>query len=160
MIRADQIQFSRGGRRLLDAVSLAVEPQKMTVIIGPNGAGKSTLLKLLSGEIRPDSGMVSVDGRDIGSLSARELAARRAVLPQSLMLSFPFTALEVVRMGAIAYGSLDPSRDARMALARVGLVKSERGSHCAYHPLHFIRARRMPIESAQRGRFALAHEPV
>lgn len=31
--------------------------------------------------------------------------------------------------------------------------KSERGSHCTYHPLHFIRARRMPIESAQRGRF-------
>ena len=131
MIRADQIQFSRGGRRLLDAVSLAVEPQKMTVIIGPNGAGKSTLLKLLSGEIRPDSGRVSVDGRDIGSLSARELAERRAVLPQSLMLSFPFTALEVVRMGAIAYGSLDPSRDARMALARVGLAGFEARSYQA-----------------------------
>lgn len=131
MIRASNLMTVRGGRRLVDDVSIALEPGTMTVVIGPNGAGKSTLLKLLSGEIRPDGGTIKVDGLDIGDLTARELAERRAVLPQSLMLSFPFTALEVVRMGAIAHGSLNPSRDARTALGRVGLAGFEARSYQA-----------------------------
>lgn len=125
MIRAHDLFFGRGGRRLIDAVSLDLKPASMTVVIGPNGAGKSTLLKLLSGELRPDGGQVTLEGADIRGFSARVLAERRAVLPQSLALSFPFTALEIVRMGAVAHGSLSPERDARAALARVGLAGFE-----------------------------------
>lgn len=121
MIEASALSFIRAGRRLVDSVDLELTPGQMTVVIGPNGAGKSTLLKLMTGELSPDEGSVSVDGRAATAFSARELAERRAVLPQSLALSFPFTALEIVRMGAIAYGSLTPDRDARAALVRVGL---------------------------------------
>ncbi|MCX8999589.1 heme ABC transporter ATP-binding protein [Rhizobiaceae bacterium BDR2-2] len=131
MISACGLAFIRGGRRLVDDVSLDLTPGAMTVVIGPNGAGKSTLLKLMTGELAPDQGSVTVDGRDVAALSARELAERRAVLPQSLALSFPFTALEIVRMGAIAYGSLTPERDARAALARVGLGGFEGRSYQA-----------------------------
>ncbi len=131
MIGASDLTFIRSGRRLVDAVSLDLPPASMTVIIGPNGAGKSTLLKLMTGELQPDGGHVTIDGQAVSSFSARELAARRAVLPQSLALSFPFTALEIVRMGAIAYGSLHPERDARAALSRVGLSGFEGRSYQA-----------------------------
>lgn len=131
MIRAQGITIRRGGRSLLEGVDLALEAGKMTVIIGPNGAGKSTLLKVLSGELRPDEGEVFYQDRRLGALSPLELARERAVLPQSTALSFPFTALEVVRMGAVAHGSRDPNLAARQALVRVGLAGFEGRSYSA-----------------------------
>jgi iron complex transport system ATP-binding protein len=122
MIKAHEVSVIRGRRHLLDRVNLTLQPGCFTVVIGPNGAGKSTLLKVLSGEVAPDHGGVSYQDRPIRQLSSLELAAERAVLPQSTALSFPFTALEVVRMGAIAHGSLNPGAAARHALARVGLA--------------------------------------
>ena len=118
MFVADNVSVIRAGRPLVANVSLSLSPGVFTVVIGPNGAGKSTLLKVMTGEIAADRGIVTCHGRPLGELSAVELAADRAVLPQSTTLSFPFTALEVVRMGAIAHGSLDPTRAARAALAR------------------------------------------
>jgi len=125
MIIADHLVLTRQGRPILDKVSLRLVPGRFTVVIGPNGAGKSTLLKLISGDIKPDSGHILYGDEDISRLKPRQLAERRAVLPQSTSLSFPFTALEVVRMGAIAAGSLKPCEDARTALARVGLAALE-----------------------------------
>ena len=131
MIRAHDVTIRRGGRNLVDKVSLQLEAGKFTVVIGPNGAGKSTLLKALSGELRPDGGEVFYTDRRIASLSPLDLARERAVLPQSTALSFPFTALEVVRMGAVAYGSRDPNLSARHALVRVGLAGFEGRSYNA-----------------------------
>ncbi|TWF54948.1 heme ABC transporter ATP-binding protein [Neorhizobium alkalisoli] len=121
MIIADDITVSRGGRKLLDRVGITLEPGKFTVVIGPNGAGKSTLMKVLSGEMKPDQGHVSYYGSSVGLWSTAELAKRRAVLPQAVQLAFPFTALEIARMGAVAKGALNPSDEARKALSRVGL---------------------------------------
>jgi iron complex transport system ATP-binding protein len=120
MIHAHDVTIRRGGRNLVDKVSLQLEAGKFTVVIGPNGAGKSTLLKALSGELRPDGGEVFYTDRKIASLSPLDLASERAVLPQSTALSFPFTALEVVRMGAVGHRSRDPNLSARQALVRVG----------------------------------------
>ncbi|MDH4412449.1 MAG: heme ABC transporter ATP-binding protein [Rhizobium sp.] len=131
MIRAQDITIRRGGRILVDKVSLHLDAGKVTVIIGPNGAGKSTLLKTLCGELRPDAGEVFYHDRRIASLDPISLARERAVLPQSTTLSFPFTALEVVRMGAVAHGSRDPNLAGRQALVRVGLGGFEGRSYNA-----------------------------
>lgn len=131
MIRAHDVTIRRGGRNLVDKVSLNLEAGKFTVVIGPNGAGKSTLLKALSGELRPDGGEVFYTDRRVSTLSPLDLAHERAVLPQSTALSFPFTALEVVRMGAVAHGSRDPNQSARQALVRVGLAGFEGRSYNA-----------------------------
>ena len=61
----------------LDKVDLTVAPGDFISIIGPSGSGKSTLLHLLSGLDRPTSGRLTYDGRDIYSLSDRELSAFR-----------------------------------------------------------------------------------
>lgn len=121
MIRADNITVSRSGRKLLDNVGVTLEAGLFTVIVGPNGAGKSTLMKVLSGELLPDAGEVSYYGVSAGLCQPAELARRRAVLPQATQLAFPFTALEIARMGAVAQGALNPTEEGRKALARVGL---------------------------------------
>ena len=58
LIKAQAISLSYGQERILDAVSLTVEPGKILTVIGPNGSGKTTLLKTLVGLIRPDCGTV------------------------------------------------------------------------------------------------------
>jgi iron complex transport system ATP-binding protein len=121
MISAENITVTRSDRKLLDDVGIDLVPGRFTVVIGPNGAGKSTLMKVLSGEMKPDSGLVSYYGTSVELCQASELAKRRAVLPQATQLAFPFTALEIVRMGAVAQGALNPGEQARLALSRVGL---------------------------------------
>ena len=64
--------------RALDGVNLSLEEGKFVVILGPSGAGKSTLLNLLGGLDSPTSGKITVNGRDISTLSDNELADYRA----------------------------------------------------------------------------------
>lgn len=121
MISAENVTVIRSGRKLLDEVGIHLEPGKFTVVIGPNGAGKSTLMKVLSGEMQPDAGHVSYYGTSVDLCRPADLAKRRAVLPQATQLAFPFTALEIARMGAVAHGALNPTEEGRKALSRVGL---------------------------------------
>ncbi len=103
LLEARALRFARRDRSILDGVSLAVEAGELLVVIGPNGAGKSTLLHLLSGALAPADGEVAFDGQPLGTWPRAALARRRAVLPQSSELSFPFRAVEVVLMGRSAH---------------------------------------------------------
>ncbi|WP_027488553.1 heme ABC transporter ATP-binding protein [Allorhizobium undicola] len=121
MIEARNLMLRRGGRQLVNTIDLVLTPASFTIVIGPNGAGKSTLLKLLCGDLKPDQGSVLYDECEISRLSPQVLARKRAVLPQQSSLAFPFTALEVVRMGAAAHGAINQEEAAHAALRRVGL---------------------------------------
>ena len=68
-------------------------------VLGPNGAGKSTLLKALAGLIKPDEGEVMLDAKSLSALSHRELAARRAYLPQNPHLEWPLPVERLVALG-------------------------------------------------------------
>ena len=100
-----QITVSLGGARILDDVSLTVASGTVTAIIGPNGAGKSTLLAAAAGYLRPEAGTVHLGGVNLGRLSTRDAARRRAVMPQNADVAFPFTVQEVVAMGRTARGT-------------------------------------------------------
>ncbi|MGI5350492.1 heme ABC transporter ATP-binding protein [Streptomyces sp. CA-250714] len=88
-----------GGRRVLDGIDLPLAAGEVLALVGPNGAGKSTLLAALAGDLPPEAGTVRLCGRPVGDWTPRELAVRRAVLPQAATLAFPFTVAEVVHMG-------------------------------------------------------------
>lgn len=100
MISARNVTFHAGAATLLHDIDLSVAGGETLALVGPNGAGKSTLLKILSGELQPGRGAVLVKGKEAGHYHPRELASHRAVLAQSITLTFPFTVEEVVRMGA------------------------------------------------------------
>ncbi|MFH8343526.1 heme ABC transporter ATP-binding protein [Streptomyces sp. NPDC018045] len=97
--RARGLGVKLGARTVLDGVDLDVTAGRVVALVGPNGAGKSTLLAALAADLPATTGEVRIDGRPATGWTAPELALRRAVLPQSAALSFPFTVEEVVRMG-------------------------------------------------------------
>lgn len=99
MLSAGNITVAIGRATLLRQVSVRFRPGALGVIVGPNGAGKSTLLAVLSGERRPTAGGVHLDGEPLARWTPRQLAQRRAVLPQSSSLQFHFTVREVVALG-------------------------------------------------------------
>ncbi|WP_298516251.1 heme ABC transporter ATP-binding protein [uncultured Nocardioides sp.] len=98
-LSARGVSMRLGGAQVLTAVDLAIEGGEVVALVGPNGAGKSTLLGALSGDLEPDAGEVTLDGRPLGARTARELARARAVLLQRQGLAFGFRVEEVVRMG-------------------------------------------------------------
>ena len=73
---------ARLARGSCDAVDIAAHAGEVLALVGPNGAGKSTLLGALSGDLPVVGGSVHIDGQPLAAWSGRELAMRRAVLPQ------------------------------------------------------------------------------
>lgn len=125
MLEARNVSVRRGSKALIAQASLAIVPGRLTAIIGPNGAGKSTLLRTIAGELKPSEGNVFLDGTDIARIPVARLAARRSVVSQASTLTFPFTVLEVVMMGATVPGfalrDADAAAAAQDALTSVGL---------------------------------------
>ncbi|KQW45204.1 hemin ABC transporter ATP-binding protein [Nocardioides sp. Root1257] len=87
------------GHPILADVDLDVRGGELVALVGPNGAGKTTLLGVLSGDVDPTSGRVTLDDKPLASYAARELARQRAMQLQKQGLAFGFRVHEVVRMG-------------------------------------------------------------
>ncbi|MEU7468168.1 heme ABC transporter ATP-binding protein [Streptomyces sp. NPDC044984] len=112
LAEAEGLSVRLGARVVLAGVDLTVRAGEVLALVGPNGAGKSTLLSALAADLPPTTGTVRIHGRPASGWSAPELALRRAVLPQSASLSFPFTVEEVVRMGRAPWAAVArPGKD-------------------------------------------------
>ena len=98
-IETGNLHFSYGEKELLRGIDLELGPGRFTVLLGPNGSGKSTLLKLLTGELKPDSGEVKLDGRPISQYRVRERARHVGVVMQSAPPALDFTVREYVLIG-------------------------------------------------------------
>jgi len=82
--RGDNLVISYPGtdEPVVDGESLRAAPGEVTALVGPNGSGKSTLLKGLADQLSLDAGSVLVDGRELASLSSKELARNLGLLSQ------------------------------------------------------------------------------
>jgi branched-chain amino acid transport system ATP-binding protein len=101
-VRSVTVRF--GGITALDDVSLTAAPRRVTGIIGPNGAGKTTLLNVLCGLVRPESGEIRFDGRELTRLRPHKLAALGiARTLQGVGLFDGLSAIENVMVGATAH---------------------------------------------------------
>lgn len=99
VLAAENITVTRGGKTILRDVSLQAHAGEFIAVVGPNGAGKSTLLKVMAGLLKPDAGRVMLDADMLASLSTRQLAARRAYLPQNPLLEWPISVERLVALG-------------------------------------------------------------
>jgi branched-chain amino acid transport system ATP-binding protein len=78
-----------GGLRVTTGVDLKVEPGERRLLIGPNGAGKTTLFNLITGELAPDSGAMTLFGRDITYLPSRGRAHLGLARTYQIITLFP-----------------------------------------------------------------------
>ena len=117
LLKADGIHAGYGKLEILHGVSLEVRPQELVSVIGPNGAGKSTGFKTIVGLLRPTSGRVLFDGKEVTGLPPYEvLRLGLAYVPQGRIVFPQMTVLENLEMGA--YIESDPAR-VKEALERV-----------------------------------------
>jgi branched-chain amino acid transport system ATP-binding protein len=89
-----------------DDVSLTIMPGEMHALIGPNGAGKTTLIGQLTGELRPNAGRISFEGRDITHLSVDERA--RLGLARSFQITSVFSSFTAEGNVALAVQAREP----------------------------------------------------
>ena len=71
-IEFQNVAFAYGARPILQNVSFAVEQGRFAAIMGGSGSGKTTLMRLITGQLRPSTGKVLLNGRDLGAFSAHE----------------------------------------------------------------------------------------
>jgi branched-chain amino acid transport system ATP-binding protein len=162
---------SFGGLRVTTAVNLAIESGERRLIIGPNGAGKTTLFSLITGELRPGSGTITLNGQDITDVPPRRRAHLGLARTYQIITLFPGETL--LRNVTLSLLGLSPLRwnpvvrlarqrrfvdQAQAALDQVGL------GHLANRPVAetaYGERRRVEIAMAlaQRPKVLLLDEP-
>jgi ATP-binding cassette subfamily C protein len=86
-IQAEQVTIGRTPEsRLLTSVSVTLEPGEVVTIVGPSGAGKSTLMRVVAGALKPDAGVVRIDGARFVDWDPDRLGGFIGYLPQSVSL--------------------------------------------------------------------------
>ncbi|MBI3973477.1 MAG: heme ABC transporter ATP-binding protein [Chloroflexi bacterium] len=124
-LEARSVSYLVGRRALVDNVSLALGHGEVLAVVGPNGAGKSTLLRLLAGDLEPSSGEILLDGRPLQAYRPPALARCRAVMPQSTVITFAFSALQVVLMGRHPHLGPGGEGPADLDAVRAAMVHTE-----------------------------------
>ena len=74
MLELKNVSYFRDNKQILDNLSLKIDNSKLVAITGPNGSGKSTLAKIIMGILKPDSGSIFFDGKDITNIGITDRA--------------------------------------------------------------------------------------
>lgn len=123
----ENASFSYGEKDIFAGLNLEVPEGDMLCILGANGCGKTTLLRCINGALKLKSGHIRLDGTDIYSMKVTEIARKVGFVYQEHSAPFPYSVLEVVRMGRAPHLRLfsSPSKKdtviAEEALLAVGM---------------------------------------
>lgn len=102
-LAADNLALTRGGRCVVEGLTAALGPGRITAITGPNGAGKSSLLLGLAGLLAPSSGAVTIEGRALAAMAARERAKAIGYLPQTPDIAWDVAVENLVALGRLPW---------------------------------------------------------
>jgi branched-chain amino acid transport system ATP-binding protein len=101
MLEIKNLQVSYGAINALHGISLSVPDGKIVTLIGANGAGKTTTLKTISGLLKPKSGEIFYDGKNIASLPPHQIVKLGiSHVPEGRMIFANLTVLENLQLGA------------------------------------------------------------
>lgn len=121
-LSVEGIEFSYRSRKTLNEIEFEVSENDVVSILGPNGVGKTTLLKCLDNILKPDSGIISIDEKDITPLSRNDIAKEIGYVPQRGEPS-RMTVFESVLLGRKPHIKFDASeKDIRIASRTMDLV--------------------------------------
>lgn len=156
--------YKGGGKPALQGISFHLPKGEMAYITGHSGAGKTTLLKLIMGIERANGGQIIFNGHDITRLAEHELPFLRrqiGMVHQNYSLLTDRSILDNVALPLIIMGlnRVTVEREARMALARVGLEDKAN-----FRPLHLSGGEQQRVDIARaivhRPQLLLADEPT
>ena len=140
------LDYSIDGTEILQDVSLEVPEGTFVGLIGPNGCGKSTLLKNIYKTYRPQKDTVYIDGKDVVSLSAKEMARQAAVVAQENQTEFDLEVLDMVMYGRYAHRRfLEKETEEDLAICR---RFRRSGTERIRKPLFFQHVRRRKTKGA------------
>lgn len=164
-VTARELSYTIEAQKLLDGVSFGVDKGEMVGLIGPNGAGKSTLLRAVSGIIRSQDGAVTLEGRDLESMTAKDVAKGLALVPQIAPYTHGFTSIELVLMGRYPHlgrFQVEGKSDDRIALEAMSMTETERFAERTLDTLSGGERQRVFVARAlaQQPRILLLDEPT
>ena len=164
-IRADELGFRVEAKALLERVRLHADQGQLVGLIGPNGAGKSTLLRAIAGVLRPQEGAVWLEGEELNSMPARDVASRMALVPQIAPYTHGFTARELVLMGRYPHlgrFEIEGAADEQIAREAMELTETEEFAERTLDTLSGGERQRVFVSRAlaQQPRVLLLDEPT
>ena len=113
MITAQNLTKRYGNTVVLDEVSVEIPRGGITAMIGPNGAGKSTLLSLIGRLLKPDGGVVTIDGVPTTGMKQADFAKKVAILKQDNHLAVRLTVEDLVTFGRYPHSHGRPTMEDR-----------------------------------------------
>ena len=128
-VRADALTVGYDGKPVVRDAAFEIRPGEIVALIGPNGAGKSTILKSIARQLKLIAGTVEIDGVALNGMSARDVAARLAVVLTERVRPELMTCRDVVSTGRYPYTgrlgilSKEDERHVDAALEAVGALE-------------------------------------
>ncbi|HWP95756.1 MAG TPA: ABC transporter ATP-binding protein [Syntrophomonadaceae bacterium] len=133
-IQGASFSYVKDSESIFQDIAFEVDQGQVFCLLGPNGCGKTTLLDCILGLNRLRQGRIMIQGKDLSKFPSGQIARHVAYVPQHHQGTFPYTVLEMVKMGRAAYTgrfsspAAEDKRIAKEALAKVGF------SHLRHRP--------------------------
>ncbi len=134
-LQVEQLSFSYDDDPILENIRLHVGNGEFVGILGPNGSGKSTVLKNLYRALKPNAGLLLLDGEDLLRMNNKKAATKLGVVGQEQAVPFDFKVADIVAMGRSPHKGLfdgDTQEDkviVQAALQQTGLADKSRRSY-------------------------------
>ncbi|MCR4875485.1 MAG: ABC transporter ATP-binding protein [Clostridia bacterium] len=113
MLKVENLAFGYTKKTpILKGASISLEKGEIGVVLGPNGAGKSTLFKNILGLLKPSSGVIEIDGKDMINIAPRERAKSIAYVPQSVDMPM-LSVYETILAARLPYYTFAPTKKDR-----------------------------------------------
>lgn len=103
MLEVKNLNCGYGNTSVLENVNFTANSKDMVCLLGANGSGKSTLIKALVGLLKPFSGEIFIDGKNIKGWPYRKKARLISYIPQTFSSGFQYKSIDIVLMGRTSY---------------------------------------------------------
>ena len=117
-IKALRFRYSRRSPMILNGVNLTLRDGEIGILLGKNGSGKTTLFKTVLGILKPESGSLFFDGKDLMKLSRGQRAGLTAYVPQSIQFG-ELTVYDSVLAGRVSGFGFHPGKEDHETVERV-----------------------------------------
>ena len=147
MLKLSKVNKLFGGLHAVNDVSINVEKGSITGLIGPNGAGKTTLFNIIAGNLKPSSGMISLNNENITGLYPHELFSKGIL--RTFQIAHEFSTLTVLENLMMVPGN-QSGEILLNALLKPKLIKKEEDQirSKAYEVIEFLNLKHLANERA------------